>query len=105
MSDRNVEIIRGGFKGFNRGDLDAVVETLDDEVMVRISWPHAQQEEGLWSETRPAAPLPGGRVLVAGGSGASFALRSAELFSPCKKGLKLKKVKGKRKCVKEKKRP
>ena len=52
-----------------------------------------------------AAPLADGRVLVAGGSGASFALRSAELFSPCKKGFKLKKVKGKRKCVKKKKRP
>jgi hypothetical protein len=44
-------------------------------------------------------------VLVAGGCGASFALRSAELFSVCEKGFKLKKVKGKRKCVKKKKRP
>ena len=52
-----------------------------------------------------AAPLADGRVLVAGGSVASFALRSADLFSPCKKGSNLKKVKGKRECVKKKKRP
>jgi hypothetical protein len=52
-----------------------------------------------------AAPLAHGQVLVAGGSnGARYALRSAELFSQCKKGFKLKKVKGKKKCVKKKKR-
>jgi hypothetical protein len=52
-----------------------------------------------------AAPLAHGQVLVAGGSnGAHYALRSAELFSQCKKGFKLKKVKGKEKCVKKKKR-
>jgi ketosteroid isomerase-like protein len=32
MSQENVEVVRGGFEGFNRGDVEAVVEMCDPAV-------------------------------------------------------------------------
>ena len=51
-----------------------------------------------------AAPLAHGRVLVAGVKRRPLRPAERRLFSLCKKGFKLKKVKGKKKCVKRMKR-
>jgi ketosteroid isomerase-like protein len=41
MSHENVEVVRKSYQDWKRGDLDAVVETLDDDVVFRTAegWP------------------------------------------------------------------
>ena len=37
MSQENVELVRGGFAAHNRGDLDALVEFYDPDVVFEIA--------------------------------------------------------------------
>jgi ketosteroid isomerase-like protein len=41
MSEENVEIVRKGVEDWNRGDLDAIVEVWDEDVVLRAAegWP------------------------------------------------------------------
>jgi ketosteroid isomerase-like protein len=41
MSEENVEILRQGLENWNRGDLDAALESFDEEVVLRTAegWP------------------------------------------------------------------
>jgi ketosteroid isomerase-like protein len=61
MSQENVEIVRQALEKWNRGDLDALVEVCDDDVVLRMAegWPErvffgkaaARSFFGGWAET------------------------------------------------------